>query len=224
MSACGLSSLQGQRPQAGPAALPGEDCTRNRAAPESSSEELSSKEPRMKLVISCLLMCACFLSSLERVLGLAGPGAWLARTGHWYLGSPGLQSLTRWLVELGRRHQTRGGFLGDSAAEVIGRSSAGRCLGVLCGGQLSLARGLWQRAAVAAFLRAPGSRLRLESSLTRVKLTFRLLLVTCLESDIFPQLFNREEVRQEKIRQDRKRSRITQRICKENKGAILGSM
>lgn len=31
----------------------------------SSSEELSSKEPRIKLVISCLLMCACFLSSLE---------------------------------------------------------------------------------------------------------------------------------------------------------------
>ena len=43
----------------------------------SSSEELSSKEPRMKFVISCLLMCACFLSSLEGGLacwpgGLAG--------------------------------------------------------------------------------------------------------------------------------------------------------
>lgn len=43
----------------------------------SSSEELSSKEPRIKLVISCLLICACFLSSLEGDLacwpgGLAG--------------------------------------------------------------------------------------------------------------------------------------------------------
>lgn len=47
------------------------------AALGSSSEELSSKEPRMKLVISCLLMWACFLSSLEGDLarcpgGLAG--------------------------------------------------------------------------------------------------------------------------------------------------------
>lgn len=40
----------------------------------SSSEELSSREPRIKLVISCLLMCACFLSSLEgdTVLWLGG--------------------------------------------------------------------------------------------------------------------------------------------------------
>lgn len=43
-------------------------------APGSSSEELSSRDPRMKLVISCLLMCACFLSSLEgdTVLWLGG--------------------------------------------------------------------------------------------------------------------------------------------------------
>lgn len=41
-------------------------------------------------------------------------------------------------------------------------------------------------------------------------LAFELLLVTGLESVIFPQIFNQEKVRQEKIRQDRK-SRIIQR-------------
>jgi hypothetical protein len=42
-----------------------------------------------------------------------------------------------------------------------------------------------------------------------------LLLVTGLESVIFPQIFSQEKVKQDKIRQDRKRSKTIQKICKE---------
>lgn len=52
----------------GLARLPLREDSPNEPGPGSSSEEMSSKEPRMKLVISCLLMCACFLSSAERGL------------------------------------------------------------------------------------------------------------------------------------------------------------
>lgn len=50
------------------ARLPLREESPNEPGTGSSSDELSSKEPRMKLVISCLLMCACFLSSAERGL------------------------------------------------------------------------------------------------------------------------------------------------------------
>lgn len=138
----------------------------------------------MKLVISCLLMCACFLSS-ERVL-LTGPGAWLVRTGSGLVfGISALQSLTRWLVELGRRHQTREGvslgICGGGDREVLcWQVSWGPCGRPAQPGE-GFGRGLLLQPSA-----APGSCLRLESLLTRVKLTFRLLLVTCLEPDISP--------------------------------------
>ena len=40
-------------------------------------------------------------------------------------------------------------------------------------------------------------------------------LVAGVESVIFPQIFNQDKVRQETIRQDRKKSRLIQKTCEE---------
>lgn len=53
------------------------------------------------------------------------------------------------------------------------------------------------------------------------KLISKVLLVSGLDSAIFFQTFS--QVRQEKIRQDRKRRKTIQEICKEKKSDVYGS-
>lgn len=171
----------------------------------------------MKLVISCLLMCACFWSSLERVLarawGLAGEDRLLVS------GASRPWVLVPLAGEASR--EGRGlfeGFLCRGGLEVLCRSAslgpfweAGSAwLGVF--GKELLSPFFWD-----------GSSELLDAgkgSWFGMKLASDLFLVTGLESVIFPQIFNQEKVRQERIRQHRKSSRVIQKPAR-RKGEML---
>lgn len=190
------------------------------AALESSSEELSSKEPRIKLVISCLLICACFLSSLEGDLacwpgGLAGKdkplvsgtsGPWAAIPLVWSSGEGQLSLEDRGFLggfrcEGGRAFSCQLASLGppweagSSWSGVFGRELQSSCV---CSGSPDL------------------SESGKVSSLEK-RLAFASLWVGGLESVIVPQIFNQEKVRQEKTRQVRKRSKTIQTTCQEKR-------
>lgn len=175
----------------------------------------------MKLVISCLLMCACFWSSLERVLaracGLAGEDRPLVS------GASGPGVLVPLAGEASR--EARGlleGFLCRGGLEVLCRSAS---LGPFWkAGSAWL--GVFGKELLSPFFCGGSSELlgAGKGSWLGMKLASDLFLVTGLESVIFSQIFNQEKVRQEIIRQHRKSSRVIQKTCKEKRRDALVSM
>lgn len=175
----------------------------------------------MKLVISCLLMCACFWSSLERVLARAWglPGE----------DRPLVSGASRpWvLVPLAGEASREGrglfeGFLCRGGLEVLCRSAS---LGLFWeAGSTWL--GVFGKELLSPFFCGGSSELldAGKGSWLGMKLASDLFLVTGLESVIFPQIFNQEKVRQERIRQHRKSSRVIQKTCKEKRRDALVSM
>lgn len=198
------------------ARLPFPEDSRNKPAPGSSSEELSSKEPRMKLVISCLLMCSCFSSSLEKGLarwpwGLAGDGRPLVSR----VFRPSVPIPLAWSAAgvLSEVWGFPGGFWCGGGLEVLGRQAS---LGPLWEAGLAWL-GVSGRGLQSLFFCGGSPELSDagKGSWLGIQLPSDLLLVTGIESVIFPQIFNQEKVKQEKIKQDRKRSNIIQKACKE---------
>lgn len=164
----------------------------------------------MKLVISCLLMCACFWSSLERVLARAWDLAGKDR--------PLVSGAARpWvLVPLTGEASREGrglfeGFLGRGGLEVLCRSASLRPFREAGSAWL----GVFGKELLSPFFCGGSSELldAGKGSWLGMKLASDLFLVTGLESVIFFQIFNQEKVRQEKIRQHRKNSRVIQKTA-----------
>lgn len=158
----------------------------------SSSEELSSKEPRIKLVISCLLMRACFWSSLE-----GGVACWAGEDKPLVSGPSGPWATVQLVWRSGEVSLDDSGFLGGFRCE------GGREF--LCSlaslGPLGKASSSWSGVSdreqqSPCFCRGSSdlSKAGKDSSLER-RLACTSLLVSGLESAIFPQIFRQENVR-----------------------------